>query len=79
MPRSVTMAEMSRAGVTSNAGFQAAAPGGATRVPESSVTSAGLRSSMGMSAPSAVARSTVENGAATQKGTPCSRASTAAW
>ena len=73
------MAAMSRAGVTSNAGFQAPTPGGATGAPEISVISPASRSSMGIPAPDGVARSTVENGAATTKGTPCSRASTAAW
>ncbi len=46
-PRSVTMAETSAAGVTSNAGFRAG---------NRAVTSAGSRSSIGMSAPEAVGR-----------------------
>ena len=42
-----------------------AAPSGATCAPRNDVTSAGSRSSMGMSAPQASVRSTVESGAAT--------------
>ena len=40
-PSSVTIAEMSDAGVTSKAGFQAVAPGGAIRTPPNSRTSVG--------------------------------------
>jgi hypothetical protein len=59
-PRSVTIASISPAGVTSKAGFRAS---------NRPVTSAGSRSSIGISAPLAVARSTVELGATMVNGT----------
>ena len=55
-PASVTIAVISSAGVTSNAGLRAG---------KRSVTSAGSRSSIGIPAPVGVARSTVEVGATT--------------
>src|SRR6185295_15183700 len=67
-PRSVRMARMSAAGVTSKAGLRAVVRGGQVRSSPQSVTSAGARSSMGMARPSGQARSKVEAGAATRKG-----------
>ncbi len=64
-PRSVTMADTRRAGVTSKAGLAAGVPGGAIGVPSGAVTSAGSRSSTTISDPVAMARSTVDIGAAT--------------
>ena len=61
MPSSVTIAAMSAAGVTSNAGFLAG-----KRV----VISAGSRSSIGISAPVGVAASMVDVGATTYSGMP---------
>src|SRR5581483_5308136 len=55
-PRSVTIAAIRDAGVTSNAGFRAA---------KRAVTSSPERSSIGMPSPEGVARSTVELGATT--------------
>ena len=64
-PSSVTKPVMSSAGVTSKAGFRTSVPGGAIRTPRNSVTSSWWRSSIGMSVPSAVARSTDVVGATT--------------
>ena len=72
-PRSVTIADTMRAGVTSNAGLKPSLPAGATRTPAYEVTSTPERSSISMSSPDAVARSTVDHGAATTNGTPASR------
>ena len=77
----------SRAGVTSNAGLAAGLSAGATRTvaivpsavrPVTSVTSAALRSSIGISAmPSDTVQSIVVDGSATQNGTSLSRAASA--
>src|SRR5262249_45351348 len=67
-PCSVTIAAISAAGVTSNAGFRAG---------KRAVTSAGSRSSIGIPLPSGVAWSTVELGATTKNGIRWWRASTA--
>ena len=64
-PRSVMIAVTSSAGVTSNAGFHTRASGGAAACPRQPATSSAARSSIGMWAPSGVAGSTVELGAAT--------------
>ena len=56
-PSSVTTPVMSSAGVTSKAGLRTGVSGGAMRTPRTSRTSAAARSSIGTSAPSAVARS----------------------
>jgi hypothetical protein len=61
-PHSVTIPVISRAGVTSNAGFATRAPSGATRVPAKDVTSFGSRSSITICSPDGVERSTVEVG-----------------
>src|SRR5580704_15104308 len=65
MPRSVMMAATYFAGVTSKAGFSTLTPSGTICLPAICVTSLSLRCSIGMPLPSAVARSTVEIGAAT--------------
>ena len=74
MPRSVMMAVMRDAGVTSKAGWRAPTPSGANRIvwncpsspePLAWVTSSEDRSSMGMSLPLAQAESIVVMGAAT--------------
>ncbi len=74
MPRSVMMAVMSLAGVTSKAGLRALAPFGAMRTlssfprdesPQQQSTSSSERSSMGMLAPEAHSLSIVLVGAAT--------------
>src|SRR5215211_7041650 len=67
-PCSVTIAEISSAGVTSNAGFHAS---------KRELTSPGSRSSIGMSAPLPMDRSTDDEGATTWNGTSCLAASTA--
>ena len=59
------MAPTYRAGVTSKAGFSTAVPTGATRRPDTWVTSAAARCSMGIPPPEASVRSSVEIGAAT--------------
>src|ERR1700752_635508 len=86
-PRSVIRPVTSRAGVTSKAGLAAGLPEGATRtvamdpssaLPVTIVTSAALRSSIGISAnPSETAQSIVEEGRATQNGTSLSCAASA--
>ena len=65
MPRSVMMPAIRRCGVTSNAGLRMSAPTGVSRRVLRCVTSRWSRSSIGMCAPSGVARSMVETGAAT--------------
>jgi hypothetical protein len=65
IPRSVMMAEMSRAGVTSNAGLYTCTPAGAVRRPKPSVISSAARCSIGIFYPSAMERSKVDDGAAT--------------
>ena len=65
MPFSVMMAETRWLGVTSKAGLKTLTPRGATLRPWMSVTYSGARSSMVMSAPVGVSRSTVESGEAT--------------
>src|SRR5215208_551557 len=67
-PCSVTIAEISSAGVTSKAGFHAS---------KRELTSSGSRSSIGMSAPLPMDRSTDDEGATTWNGTSCLAASTA--
>src|SRR5262249_48629934 len=64
-PRSVMMAVMSAAGVTSKARCRTATPTGGTRVPPICVTSAALRSSIGMAASLGQWMSIVDTGAAT--------------
>ncbi len=64
-PSSVMIPVMSSAGVTSNDGLRTSVSGGAMRTPRICRTSMALRSSIGMSLPSAVARSTLLIGAAT--------------
>ena len=64
-PRSVKIADTYSCGVTSNAGLRIFAPSGVSRVGPTCVTSRAGRSSMGMPAPSGVARSIVDSGAAT--------------
>ena len=64
-PRSVTIAVISSAGVTSKAGFHTGDSAGAVGRPATSRTSAGSRSSMTMAEPSGMAGSIVEVGAAT--------------
>ena len=73
------MAATSRAGVTSKAGLATAVVAADPGRPNSDSprTSSAARSSMGMSRPLGVERSTVVVGAATITGMPCSRASTA--
>ena len=51
-PSSVTMPVMSSAGVTSKDGLRTSVSGGAMRTPRNDRTSSGLRSSIGMAAPS---------------------------
>src|SRR4051794_2519207 len=65
IPRSVTIAVTSSAGVTSKAGFQTLIPLGADGWPRQPVSSPAARSSIGIELPFAVERSTVELGAAT--------------
>src|SRR6266576_2167249 len=60
IPRSVMNPVTYRAGVTSNAGFSAAAPLGAIGRPAITVTSAGARSSIGIRSPSASDESTLD-------------------
>src|SRR5471032_3052666 len=67
-PDSVTNAETSFPGVTSNAGLKALAPAGATRTPANASTSVGSRCSKLISSPDAMPRSNVECGAATYSG-----------
>lgn len=76
-PSSVTSAVTSSTGVTSKAGFHTATPAGAMVDVPRRRTSSGWRHSMGMAAPFGQAGSSVEVGAATTKGTPWCRASTA--
>ena len=64
-PSSVTNPVMSSAGVMSKAGLRTSVPAGAVRTPRNSRTSSGLRSSIGMAAPSGVVRSTELVGAQT--------------
>src|SRR5688572_25334414 len=64
-PRSVMIAVMNFAGVTSNEGLRTCAPSGASWLLPTCVTSRASRSSIGILSPSAVARSIVDHGAAT--------------
>ena len=64
-PRSVMMAVIFFAGVTSKAGFSIRTPCGVTCDPCTWVTSRAARCSIGIRSPEAVARSIVLNGAAT--------------
>ena len=77
IPRSVTMAVTSAAGVTSNAGLCARVARGAVRPPPKWVTSPASRCSTRIAAPPAVARSIVAVGAATTNGIAWCRARTA--
>src|SRR4051794_26628658 len=63
-PRSVMIALISRAGVTSNAGCRTPIPSGAIETPFIDVTSAALRSSIGIDAPFGQFTSIVDSGAA---------------
>jgi len=63
-PLSVIIAEISRAGVTSNAGLYTFIPFGAACAPRNVVTSSACLSSMGMSSPVLIEKSNVETGAA---------------
>jgi hypothetical protein len=65
VPRSVMIAVISAAGVTSKAGWRARAPFGAMERPRNLTTSFTDRSSMGMPVPVGVFPSIVEKGAAT--------------
>ena len=65
MPTSVTIAVTSRAGVTSNAGLRTAAPAGAIEAPAEGADLVGIALLDAIAAPSGVARSIVEVGAAT--------------
>ena len=56
---------MLAAGVTSKAGFETAVPAGACARPPKRATSSAARSSIGISAPLAIAWSIVEEGATT--------------
>ncbi len=64
-PRSVTIAVINSAGVTSNAGLYTRTPSGAVGMPYSVVTSAGDLCSIGISTPLASFASIVDDGAAT--------------
>ena len=75
--RSVTMAVISDAGVTSKAGLSVRVPAGAVRTPRKVVTSSASRSSISIPSPSGVAESTVVSGATTRNGTPAWRAARA--
>ena len=79
MRRSVTIAVIRSAGVTSKAGLIAVAPSGVVRTPWNEHTSAAPRSSIGMWLPVGVPGSTVVSGATTRNGTPaCAAASDSA-
>ena len=67
----MTIAEISSPGVTSASGLAARVPAGAVRAEPIQSSSWAGRSSIGSARPSAVARSTVQSGAATTKGRPC--------
>src|SRR5687767_5159287 len=75
--RSVTIAVTRSAGVTSNARFRAPDPSGATRWVPAPSTSSGERSSISMSSPLRVDRSSVDSGAATTNGMPARAAARA--
>ena len=64
-PRAVMSAEISAAGVTSNAGLRAPTSAGAQRTPPKPVTSSAARASIGMSPPCATSGSMVDSGQAT--------------
>src|SRR2546430_16281411 len=66
--RSVMIAVMSEAGVTSNAGLNTGDSAGAVCWAPTPRTPAGTRPPLGMGPPEARAGAIVENGAATQKG-----------
>ena len=76
-PFSVTRASTRAAGVRSKTGFQAPAPGAATRRPPTSSSSPGGRSSIGIALPSGHSRSTLLEGATTMKPTRWWRAPSA--
>jgi len=63
IPRSVMNPVTKRAGVTSNAGFGAAAPSGTMGRPAIPVTSPAARCSIGMRSPSVNVASTVDHDA----------------
>jgi hypothetical protein len=65
MPRSLTIAVTSEAGVTSKAGLRTRALSGAARRPNARRISSGDRSSITISAPEQLPGSNVELGAAT--------------
>ena len=81
MPRSVMSAVTSGAGVMSNAGFSTGLCGSSWRTlpasPRSTRSSSPWRASIGIAAPLAQPSSTVDHGAATQNGSPLSRAASA--
>src|SRR5690348_2814069 len=78
-PRSVTMASINSAGVTSKTGFHAFAPCTTVRDPACESSSAGSRSSISIALPEGVSMSTVDDGATTMNFAPWCLAEIASW